>query len=572
MIEQVGNSLKFLAFFTGTKVGVAGLTVTVDVYDPSNTLIVNGSAATEIGGGYYRYTLASGSVTSEGEYLAIFKTASDSVDQKHMPALWVVGRAGVENLDAAVSSRNATAPPSAATVATAVRTELATELGRVDVAVSTRNATAPPTAAAVASQVRTELTTELGRLDAAVTSRAAPGDAMTLTAGQRVKLDASQPDYAPAKAGDAMVLTDAARLALAAAIEAELMDEGTGGAFMAAIAEKLAEEFDIEELSIAAIANATGTYMLNAVLAGNFDIAGSVGKKLQALPDSGTVNTVAPDNDTIAAIHAKTTNLPPSPAATGDIPSAAAVASATRTELATELGRVDVAVSTRNATEPPSTAQIAAAVWANGVRSLTTFGSLVADIWANATRTLTAFGFSVEANAPSAAAIADAVLDEALADHNGAGSVGAALAAAGSAGDPWSATPGGYAEGTMGALFSKLDVGDPDDPVTVTPEPPADQSLCRVFAYLEKPGNEAAAGIEVTFELVATTPIKSERAISGRKVSAKSDADGLLQIDLQRNDLMSPAGSHYLVNSPALKLVNREVTLTTETFNLLSLF
>jgi hypothetical protein len=569
MIEQVGNSLKFLAFFTGTKIGVTGLTVTVDVYDPTNTLIVNGSAATEIGGGYYRYTLASGSVTAEGEYLAIFKTASDSVDQKHMPALWVVGRAGVENLDAAVSSRNATAPPSAATVATAVRTELATELGRVDVAVSTRNATAPPTAAAVASQVRTELTTELGRLDAAVTTRAAAGDAMTLTTGQRVKLDTSQPDYAPAKAGDAMAITEAARLALVAAIEVEL---ATDEALMQAIADKLAEAFDIEELSIAAIANATGTYMLNAVLAGNFDIAGSVGKKLQALPDSGTVNTVAPDNDTIAAIHAKTTNLPPSPAATGDIPSAAAVASATRTELATELGRVDVAVSTRNATEPPSAAQIAAAVWANGVRSLTTFGSLVADIWANATRTLTAFGFSVEANAPSAAAIADAVLDEALADHNGAGSVGAALAAAGSAGDPWSATPGGYPEGTMGALFSKLDVGDPDDPVTVTPEPPADQSLCRVFAYLEKPGNEAAAGIEVTFELVATTPIKSERAISGRKVSAKSDADGLLQIDLQRNDLMSPEGSHYLVNSPALKLVNREVTLTTETFNLLSLF
>jgi hypothetical protein len=48
-----------------------------------------------------------------------------------------------------------------------------------------------------------------------------------------------------------------------------------------------------------------------------------------------------------AAIKLKTDNLPAAPAATGDIPSAATVASATRTELTTELGRIDAAVSTR---------------------------------------------------------------------------------------------------------------------------------------------------------------------------------------------------------------------------------
>jgi hypothetical protein len=48
-----------------------------------------------------------------------------------------------------------------------------------------------------------------------------------------------------------------------------------------------------------------------------------------------------------AAIKLKTDNLPVAPAATGDIPSAATVASATRTELTTELGRIDAAVSTR---------------------------------------------------------------------------------------------------------------------------------------------------------------------------------------------------------------------------------
>jgi hypothetical protein len=103
-----------------------------------------------------------------------------------------------------------TASPSLATPAS-VRTNLATELGRIDVAISTRNATAPdnagiaaikaktdllpadpasnaqvntrlaaasytapPTAAQNASQVRTELTTELGRIDAAISTRATP--------------------------------------------------------------------------------------------------------------------------------------------------------------------------------------------------------------------------------------------------------------------------------------------------------------------------------------------------------------------------------------------------------------
>ncbi len=101
--------------------------------------------------------------------------------------------------------------PSAATIASAVRTELAPELGRIDATVSSRLAsagyTAPansdisaiksktdnlptdpadnseilsaisaiptaPSASSVASQVRTELATELGRMDASVSSRA----------------------------------------------------------------------------------------------------------------------------------------------------------------------------------------------------------------------------------------------------------------------------------------------------------------------------------------------------------------------------------------------------------------
>lgn len=89
-------------------------------------------------------------------------------------------QASVTALGSPMQASSYTAPPSAVTVAGAVRTELATELSRVDVAVSSRLATAgytaptaAPTAAANAQAVRVELATELGRIDAAVSSRLA---------------------------------------------------------------------------------------------------------------------------------------------------------------------------------------------------------------------------------------------------------------------------------------------------------------------------------------------------------------------------------------------------------------
>jgi len=58
-------------------------------------------------------------------------------------------------------------------------------------------------------------------------------------------------------------------------------------------------------------------------------------------------------------------------------------------------------------------------------------------------------------SAPTAAAVADAVWDEALADHAVSGSAGAGLSAAQSAGDPWStALPGAYSAGTAGKIIS----------------------------------------------------------------------------------------------------------------------
>jgi hypothetical protein len=73
-----------------------------------------------------------------------------------------------------------------------------------------------------------------------------------------------------------------------------------------------------------------------------------------------------------------------------------------------------------------------------------------ADVWAAATRTLTA---NTNLSIPTTAAIADAVWDEPTSGHATAGTTGAALTAAGSAGDPWATSvPGAYAAGTAGYI------------------------------------------------------------------------------------------------------------------------
>lgn len=125
MIEQVGVGVAFYAHFVASKTGKTGLTVTVDVWRITEagvaTEVVSGGSATEIGDGLYRYGLSAVSVSDAGEYVAVFKTADSTVDAQHIPAIWAVGRAGVENLDATVSTRlptaSYTAAPTAGTVA-----------------------------------------------------------------------------------------------------------------------------------------------------------------------------------------------------------------------------------------------------------------------------------------------------------------------------------------------------------------------------------------------------------------------------------------------------------------------
>lgn len=122
MIEQIGNALSFYAFYTTLGIGQAGLTVTANIYK-LGALILSNQSTTDIGGGLYRFTLDFGYVNAEGEYIVIFKTAAITVDQQHLPALWVVNKAGVEFLDVAVSSRNSVVPDNTSISSILVLTE-----------------------------------------------------------------------------------------------------------------------------------------------------------------------------------------------------------------------------------------------------------------------------------------------------------------------------------------------------------------------------------------------------------------------------------------------------------------
>lgn len=131
------------------------------------------------------------------------------------------------------------------------------------------------------------------------------------------------------------------------------------------------------------------------------------------------------------------------------------------------------------ASAPPTAAAIADAVWDEPISGHLTVGSTGATLadtssdahltyadWENGGR-LDLLLDAVKAktdNIPaspastgdivSAATIADAVWDEAIAGHASAGSTGEALSAAGSAGDPWStALPGAYSAGSAGYII-----------------------------------------------------------------------------------------------------------------------
>ena len=210
-ISRIGTAVTFFAFYVASKTGKTGLTVTVDVYRRSDgALVVNGGSATALGGGLYYYTLAGASTTPASEYAAIFKTADSTVDQQHLPALWVVGREWTENLDAAITSR-----PAAADYTTA----RAAKLDNLDVSVGSRLAAGsyspPPSASAIADQVWDETLSEhagAGSTGAALAGAGAAGDPL---------LNEVPGNYASGTAGHALGRVGAAPITVVSPVDPE---------------------------------------------------------------------------------------------------------------------------------------------------------------------------------------------------------------------------------------------------------------------------------------------------------------------------------------------------------------
>jgi len=325
---------------------------------------------------------------------------------------------------------------------------------------------------------------------------------------------------------------------------------------------------------------------------------------------ASTYRATEPDNSGIAAIKAKTDNLPAAPAATGDIPTAAAVrseidsnstqlsailtdtgtslpslisalndiaASDVRTELATELGRIDASISSRLASGDYS-APIAAAAIAAQVRI--ELATELARIDAAISTRLAAAGYttapaaaavatavrselSVEMgridvavssvggeSAPSAAEIAGAVWDEEISDHQSVGSTGEKLQAAGASDDPWSTeVPGAYADGTAGAAVGRLNNTPIENPVAIAPLPPSGADLAVVYVdssdILGEVVTDAIIRITMTSSQPATTQQGRIVSSQGAKMIHDDDNPGRYTVQLE-------VGLSYLASNPEL--------------------
>lgn len=139
---------------------------------------------------------------------------------------------------------------------------------------------------------------------------------------------------------------------------------------------------------------------------------------------------------------------------------------------------------------------------------------------------------------PSAATIADAVWDEAIAGHLASGSTGEALAAAGGAGDPWiTPIPGSYAPGQAGYILGHTVKGMADEWYTMVEAAPGSPGEYRFTADalvrgpsggLDAAGMRAAIGLasaNLDTQLDAVpTAVENADALLGRNVSGGSSS------------------------------------------------
>lgn len=103
----------FYSWYLANKIGKTGLTVTVDVRNSAGMLVVTDANATELGGGLYKYTHATTTIT---DYVAVFKTEDATVDSQQIPSLIISQVMKIDSIPADVWA--STTRPVASTLST----------------------------------------------------------------------------------------------------------------------------------------------------------------------------------------------------------------------------------------------------------------------------------------------------------------------------------------------------------------------------------------------------------------------------------------------------------------------
>ena len=385
MIEQLSTPIRFAAHYTydGTnKTGLTGLTA--KVYAPDGTL-AGTPAVTELGDGIYR--TATLSPTQMGEYLCVFTAPAGTTDVRNVSAAFTVGRGGIGNLDAAISSRATAAQVwtnGTRTITGGAGTSTLT-IGDVQTAMTSQGFTAARG-------------TKLDNLDAAVSTRStyAGGDtAGTITLLNRLT----------APRATLLDNLDASIASLPASIWGYTTRTitGGGGGSSITIADvqtaltnqglTITRAGNLDRLDTTVSSRATSAAL--AAAAGKIDgldlrITPSRAAKLDALdvPISsvgGIVWGTGPDDyDDYGSNFGGVANrtFQNTEGGRGDTAGVTTLLGRLTAPRAAKLDQLDAAVSSRSS-------HSVADVWAHSARTLTSFGTIVAGIWSAATRTLT---------------------------------------------------------------------------------------------------------------------------------------------------------------------------------------
>ncbi len=263
--------------------------------------------ATEVSNGWYKVTLDATDTNALGD-LVIRGTSAACDDSEQLCQVVSATTGGATNLDAAVSSRSSHSAADVWTVGTRVLTGGTNIVLAKGTGVTGFNDLA-------AADVRTALGLAAANVDTQLSGISAKTDNLPVS---------------PAAVGSAMTLTSGERTAIANEVEAQIINETDSELVLQAITDKIASvNPSLGGLTLAAIGSQVRTELGTELSRIDVAVSSRLATAGYTAPDNVTITAIAAFVDTeIAAIKAKTDNLPASPASVSDIPSAAAVAAA----------------------------------------------------------------------------------------------------------------------------------------------------------------------------------------------------------------------------------------------------